>query len=196
MKVSVNGREFEVEIAPGQVRVDGKPFKVDLKETSGGCTAVHVDGMPYKVEVRERKGPQVAVAVGDKTYSVLWDAPAPAAGSPSPSAAPVAATTPAAQPRVEARVEPKKEETKVEISQEPPVCDMPYLDGVTAVMPGRILSVKVQEGQVVKMGAVLCVLEAMKMENEIRAPRDGVVANLKVKEGSIVNGGDLLMMVC
>ncbi|MDP2661956.1 MAG: biotin/lipoyl-containing protein [Dehalococcoidia bacterium] len=195
MKVSVGGREFEVEIAPGQVRVDGKPFKVDLKETSGASTGVHVDGMPYQVEVRERKGPQVVVAVGDKTYSVLFDAPAAGAGSPSSSGSAVAAA-PAPQPKVEAAVEPKKEEPKVEISQEPPVCDMPYLDGVTAVMPGRILSVKVQEGQVVKMGAVLCVLEAMKMENEVRAPRDGVVANLKVKEGSIVDGGDLLMMVC
>ncbi len=194
MKVSVNGREFEVEIAPGQVKVDGKPFKIDLKETTGGSTGVHVDGMPYQVVVKERKGPEAVVVVGDKNYTVLYGTPA--AGSPSASVSAMAAAVPVAEPKPEAKQEPKQEEPKVEISQNPPVCDMPYLDGVTAVMPGRILSVKVQEGQVVKMGAVLCVLEAMKMENEIRAPRDGVVENLKVQVGSIVNGGDLLMMVC
>lgn len=64
---------------------------------------------------------------------------------------------------------------------------------VTAMMPGRILSVMVEEGQHVKAGTVLCILEAMKMHNEVRAPRDGVVANLQVADGALVNGGDLLM---
>ncbi|MDP2728166.1 MAG: acetyl-CoA carboxylase biotin carboxyl carrier protein subunit [Dehalococcoidia bacterium] len=90
--------------------------------------------------------------------------------------------------------EAKKAEVKIQ--EEAPVCDSPLLDGVTAVMPGRILSIKVKEGQAVKAGTVLCILEAMKMENEIRASKDGIVTNIKVSDGAIVSGGDLLMQVC
>ncbi len=66
---------------------------------------------------------------------------------------------------------------------------------ITAMMPGRILSILVKEGQRISAGETLCILEAMKMHNEVRAPRDGIVADLRVAEGAIVNGGDLLMNV-
>lgn len=64
---------------------------------------------------------------------------------------------------------------------------------VNAPMPGTILSVKVTPGQAVKAGDVLCVLEAMKMENEIKSPTDGTVATVAAKEGQSVNTGDLLV---
>ncbi|GAB6087613.1 biotin/lipoyl-containing protein [Alkaliphilus crotonatoxidans] len=64
---------------------------------------------------------------------------------------------------------------------------------VTAPMPGNIWKVLVKEGEAVKQGQVLIILEAMKMENEIMAPADGAVASLYVKEGVAVNGGDLLV---
>ena len=60
-------------------------------------------------------------------------------------------------------------------------------------MPGTINAVKVSNGQSVKKGDVLVVLEAMKMENEIMAPRDGVVASVNVTKGASVNTGDLLV---
>jgi len=60
-------------------------------------------------------------------------------------------------------------------------------------MPGNIWKVLVKEGEQVKEGQVLVILEAMKMENEIMAPADGVVATLHVSEGASVNGGDILV---
>ena len=60
-------------------------------------------------------------------------------------------------------------------------------------MPGNINDVKVSQGQAVKKGDVLVILEAMKMENEIMAPRDGVVASVNVAKGATVNSGDLLL---
>ena len=63
---------------------------------------------------------------------------------------------------------------------------------VKAPMPGKILDVKVSQGQNVKRGDVLMVLEAMKMENEIVAPEDGTVASVQVSAGSVVEAGDVL----
>ena len=63
----------------------------------------------------------------------------------------------------------------------------------TAPMPGTILDVKVSVGQSVKKGDTLCVLEAMKMENDIPAPQDGVVASVNVQKGATVAVGDVLV---
>ena len=56
-------------------------------------------------------------------------------------------------------------------------------------MPGTILSVNVKAGDSVKAGDVLAILEAMKMENEIMAPHDGVVAAVHVNKGESVDTG-------
>ena len=62
-------------------------------------------------------------------------------------------------------------------------------------MPGNILDVKVAAGQTVKKGDVLVILEAMKMENEIMAPRDGKVAQVACTKGATVNTGDALVVL-
>ena len=63
---------------------------------------------------------------------------------------------------------------------------------VNAPLPGNILKVKASQGSAVKKGDLLCVLEAMKMENEILAPADGTVTAVYAKEGTSVNTGDVL----
>ena len=54
---------------------------------------------------------------------------------------------------------------------------------------------KVTEGQQVEAGQVLCILEAMKMENEIMAPTAGVVKEIKIQPGATVNPGDALIVL-
>ena len=66
---------------------------------------------------------------------------------------------------------------------------------VIAPMPGTILKVLKAEGDAVKAGDVVLVLEAMKMENEITAPADGTIASLNLAAGNTVAGGDLLFEV-
>ena len=66
---------------------------------------------------------------------------------------------------------------------------------VDAPMPGNILDIKVSNGAAVKAGQVLCVLEAMKMENDIVAPCDGSVTSILVNKGDSVNSSDTLATI-
>jgi glutaconyl-CoA decarboxylase len=66
---------------------------------------------------------------------------------------------------------------------------------VVAPMAGKIVSVNVQKGDAVKVGDVVCILEAMKMENEITAPKAGAIEEVHVAEGIPVNEGDLLVLI-
>ena len=102
------------------------------------------------------------------------DVPATAPAAP---AAPVAAPAPAAAPA--------------------PVAAAPVAGGetVTSPMPGTILAVNVTNGQAVKKGDVLVVLEAMKMENEIQAPCDGTVASVAGTKGATVETGAVLVVL-
>lgn len=90
-------------------------------------------------------------------------APAPVAAAPAPAPAPAAAPAPAGATTVE------------------------------APMPGKILNIKVSEGQAVKFGEVVVIMEAMKMETEIVAPADGTVSKILVKAGDSVDTGAALV---
>ncbi len=98
---------------------------------------------------------------------------APKAAAPAPKAAPAAAPAPAAA----AAPVPAGAET------------------VKCPMPGKILSVAVTAGQAVKKGDLLCILEAMKMQNEIYAPHDATVAEVRVAANQTVATGDALVVL-
>ena len=131
--------------------------------------AITVNGNTYEVEVEEIGGAPVYAAAPVAAPVAAAPAAAPVAAPAAPKAAPAAAPK-AAAPAGAAGA-----------------------NKVNAPMPGTILDVKVSVGQAVKNGDVLCVLEAMKMENEIAAPCDGVVASINVTKGATVNTGDLLL---
>ena len=66
---------------------------------------------------------------------------------------------------------------------------------ILAPMPGKIIRVLVQTGEKVEAGQGLLVVEAMKMQNEIRSPKSGTVERLLVKEGQPVNAGEILAWI-
>ncbi|MBW3592769.1 MAG: hypothetical protein KY396_03650, partial [Actinobacteria bacterium] len=68
-------------------------------------------------------------------------------------------------------------------------------DAVVSPMQGTVLAVEVAEGAEIAAGQVICVVEAMKMENEITAHRDGVVADLSVAPGEAVRTGQVICVV-
>ena len=66
---------------------------------------------------------------------------------------------------------------------------------VRAIIPGRIVSISVVPGDPVEAGQQLLVVEAMKMQNELRAPRDGIVSSVAVGVGGTIEVGDLLLVL-
>ena len=129
--------------------------------------------MKYKVTLNGRTY-EVEVEAGKAMLLDEYEAIVPTAPVAAPVAAPAPTTapTPAAAPVVSGAG-----------------------DAVNAPMPGTILKVNVQNGQAVKEGDVLCVLEAMKMENEIMASKTGTVTQVLVSKGSTVNTGDALVVI-
>ena len=125
------------------------------------------------------------ITVNGNTYEVIVEEAGSVASAPvfsAPAAAPVAA--PVATPSAAAPA----------AAPAPKVAPAGSAgaNSVTAPMPGTILDVKVSVGQAVKKGDVICVLEAMKMENDIPAPCDGVVASVNVQKGASVAANELL----
>ena len=125
--------------------------------------------MKYKVTLNG-KTYEVEVEEGKAILLDEYEAYAPAPAAP---AAPVAAAPAAAAPAAPAAAG----------------------ETVEAPMPGAILRVEVTQGQAVKAGDLLVVLEAMKMENEILSPRDGTVAQIVVQKGSTVETGSPLIVL-
>lgn len=66
---------------------------------------------------------------------------------------------------------------------------------VRAIIPGRVLTVAVTPGDVVTVGQQLLTVEAMKMQNELRSPRDGTVVRVSVSPGATVEPGDVLVVL-
>lgn len=119
------------------------------------------------------------VTVNGVVYEVLVEEAGAVASAPvaAPAAAPAPVVAPAAAPAPAPKAAPAAAAGAVTIN---------------APMPGTILKVNVSVGADVKKGDILCILEAMKMENEILAPQDGKVATV-IASGTSVSTGDLLV---
>lgn len=130
-----------------------------------------INGKKYEVEVEkleaykslDRNGVAAPVAPVLPASAPVQRPAAPAPVAAAPAPAPASAAAPAGATTVE------------------------------APMPGKILNIKVSEGQAVKFGEVVVIMEAMKMETEIVAPADGTVSKILVKAGDSVDTGAALV---
>lgn len=135
-----------------------------------------ISGKEYNVTIGSIEDKIAKVNVNGKDYEVELEnqpaaAPAVAAApvTAAAQAAPAAAATPAAKPAAGAGVK------------------------VTSPLPGVIIEVSVKEGQAVKAGQKVAVIEAMKMENEIAATQDGTISAIHVNKGdSVLEGADIV----
>lgn len=134
-----------------------------------------INGNPYNVIIKDVEDNIAHVEVNGTPYKVVLDKPAPAAPK---------ITRPAAAPKTQ--------------SGDPVVANAPKTikkEGIKCPLPGVILDIKVQVGDTVKKGQTVLILEAMKMENNINAHKDGKVTAINVKNGdSVLEGTDLIII--
>ena len=135
-----------------------------------------INGNQYDVQINSVEGNLADVTVNGTDYKVeMENAPAPAAPqavqsvpSAAPAAAPAAPAAPAPAPAGGGKA-------------------------ITSPLPGVIIEVTVKEGQTVKSGQKVAVIEAMKMENEILATADGTVTAVLVNKGdSVLEGAEIV----
>lgn len=142
--------------------------------------AVPVEELDFKY-IREVEYMKFRVTLNGKTYEVEAEkgAPMPETVYTAPAAAPA--------PAVEAPA-----------AAAPAPAPAPAAASGTVVsspLPGNVLAIEVNPGEAVKAGQVLVLIEAMKMENEIVAPCDGVVKQILVNKGAVVATGDKLLVI-
>lgn len=132
------------------------------------------------------------VTVNGKTYEVEVEEMGSAPAAPAAVSAPAAAPVPAAAPEPVKAAAPEPAAEAVPAAPKGPIPDNAVV--VKAPMPGKISAVK-QERGAVEHGAVIVVLEAMKMQNDITAPQDGTLTEVRVAVGDSVKTGDVLAVI-
>jgi len=161
-----------------KIQLGGHAHELDIRRKGRRLTG-SIDGRPVEAD---------ALEVGSGVYSILLDGSAFEV-QVEPSAAGLTIT--AGGRRVPARVvDPRQWQGRRGAAAE-----AEGRQQILAPMPGKVVRILVAQGEKVDAGRGLLVVEAMKMQNEIRSPKTGTLERLAVEEGQAVNAGDVLAIV-
>ena len=177
-EILIDGKSYKIKLeactveVPFSVKVNEKDVEVKINSEPDykAPFTVIIQGKSYKVELgRIDRRSSFPVRVNEIPFNVQFKMPErKVARTLTPSATALA-------PRPSRKVAEEGE--------------------ILAPMAGKIVSVKVKKDDRVKLGDILCTLEAMKMENEITATKSGLIEEVNVSEGLAVNEGDVLMRI-
>ena len=168
------------------IKVDGRSYQVQLTHCeSEGLWRCHLrlgSGGPvteYEVDAREARPELLSLLLNGRSYEIEREV---------------------TEERVVLSVERRRYSTEMEDARSLRTrrAGHPGQDGprkLTAPMPGRVLRILAREGTLVEQGQAILVIEAMKMQNELKAPKKGVVRKLMIGEGAAANAGDVLAVV-
>ena len=162
--------------------VDGQSYALDLERREGARVEATIDGRRYELEARETEAGAFLLLVDGRVY----------------------------EGRAR-RASAQGKACEVQLGDEifrVTLFDPKRLRGargagaeasgraqVVASMPGKVVRVLVAEGATVEAGDGLVVVEAMKMQNELKSPKSGTVVELRAEAGATVNAGDVLVVV-
>lgn len=159
------------------IAIDGKNYRLDLNRQESGWSC-RLDGREVEVDAVLARPDVLSLRIGNQAYEVkcervggdlhLW----------------VGSVRFAAEVR-----DPRSLRGRVR------AVDDQGPKKLTAPMPGKIVRVLVSQGDEVETGAGVLVVEAMKMQNEIKSPKKGTIQKILVSEGAAVNAGDVLAIV-
>lgn len=166
------------------IAIDGQDHTLEIVRdgASGRNVAFLLDGAAAHADVAAIKPDVYSLLIGGKSFTVRV---APAGGGPGEYAVEAGGVHYAVSLRDPRRMA-RGGRAKLAIEGK---------QNVTALMPGKVLRVLICEGQAVESGQGLIVVEAMKMQNEIKCPKAGKIQKVLVREGQAVNAGDILLAV-
>src|SRR5579864_3498701 len=159
------------------ISIDGKQYRLDLEQVDGRW-ACRVDGREVDVDAVLARPNVLSLRIGNRAYEVkcervggemhVW----------------VGSQRFAAEVR-----DPRSLRSRVR------AVDEHGPRKLIAPMPGKVVRVLVSQGTAVEAGAGVLVVEAMKMQNEVKSPKKGTIQKILVSEGAAVNAGDVLAIV-
>ena len=160
-----------------EIAIDGKTYRLDLNQAEGRWSC-RVDGREVEVDAVLARPNVLSLRIGNKAYEVkcervggdvhIW----------------VGSQRFAAEVR-----DPRSLRSRTR------AVDDRGPKKLTAPMPGKVVRILLTQGAEVEAGAGVLVVEAMKMQNEVKAPKKGTIQKILVREGEAVNAGDVLAVV-
>jgi biotin carboxyl carrier protein len=160
-----------------EITIDGKNYRLDLRQAEGRWSC-RVDGREVEVDAVLARPNVLSLRIGNKAYEVkcervsgdvhIW------VGSQRFAAEVRDPRSFRSRSRAVDDHGPKK---------------------LTAPMPGKVVRILLSQGSEVEAGAGVLVVEAMKMQNEVKSPKKGTIHKILVSEGAAVNAGDVLAIV-
>ncbi len=159
------------------ITIDGKSYRLELERVEGRWLS-RLDGREIEVDAVLARPDVLSLRIGNKAFEVKCERVANDLHLWVGSARFAAEVRDPRSLRSRARVVDDRGPKKL-----------------TAPMPGKIVRVLVSQGTEVEAGAGVLVVEAMKMQNEIKSPKKGTIQKILVSEGAAVNAGDVLAIV-
>lgn len=159
------------------IAIDGKRYRLELDQVDGRWTC-RVDGRDVEVDAVLARRDVLSLRIGNKAYEVKCER----VGSDTHIW--VGSMRYAAEVR-----DPRSLRGRARAADEHGPKKL------TAPMPGKVVRVLVAQGDQVEAGAGVLVVEAMKMQNEVKSPKKGIIQKIQVQEGAAVNAGDVLAIV-
>ena len=168
-------------------QVSGMDHDVSLELGDGaeGVVSAEVDGRPYEIEVRELTGGQYVLLVGSRVYKSRVEKRRDAPGATGAFDVALGGRT-----YDVTVVDPKR----LRSAQTAAAHDTGTFR-IISPMPGKVVRVLVEPGARVEAGDGIVVVEAMKMQNEMKSPKAGVVVSINAEAGATVTAGDVLAVI-
>ena len=179
------------------VTVEGKQYKIDLSKIENQeHFMVKIDDKPYKLELEKKfeYNAPVQIKLGEKTFTIQI-AKKEKQTAFQVKIKDISVDAEVKTQHVNSLSQPTATPTPVIAAVKTQIGKIVIEGAVTAPMAGKIVSIKVKKGEAVKAGKVVCILEAMKMENELVAQKDGFIKEILVSAGASVNKGDPVFVI-
>jgi len=160
-----------------EIAIDGKSYRLDLSQAEGRWSC-RVDGREIEVDAVLARPNVLSLRLGNKAYEVKCER--------------VGGETHiwVGSQRFRAQVRDPRS-----LRSRSGVADDHGAKKLTAPMPGKVVRILLSQGTAVEAGAGVLVVEAMKMQNEVKSPKKGTIQKILVTEGAAVNAGDVLAIV-